>query len=82
MKERNELKEEATNSGNKESEKEYKKKGKAIKKAIGEDEREYYGKDFGDNSDSSTAWKTAKVILGMNNNLAPTVIKKKMKMVM
>jgi hypothetical protein len=77
MKERNELKEEATNSGNKESEKEYKKKGKAIKKAIGEDEREYYGKDFGDNSDSSTAWKTAKVILGMNNNLAPTVIKRK-----
>ena len=77
MKERNELKEEATKSGKTDSEKEYKKKGKAIKKAIGEDEREYYGKDFGDNSDSSTAWKTAKVILGMNNNLAPTVIKKK-----
>ena len=67
MKERNELKEEATHCGNKESEKEFKKKGKAIKKA----------KDFGDNTDSSTAWKTAKVILGMNNNLSPTVIKKK-----
>ena len=77
MKERNELKETAVQSGNKEAEKEYKKKGKEIKKALTEDEHEYFRKDFGDNSDPSTAWKSAKVILKMNNNLAPTVIKNK-----
>ena len=35
----------------------------------------YFNKDFGECSDRSNAWKTAKVILGANNNLSPTAIK-------
>ena len=76
MMERNELKEEAVREGDKVSENKAKKKGKEVKKALAEDEKEYYKKDFGENLDWSTAWRTARVILGVNNNLAPTVIKK------
>ena len=77
MMERSELKLKATKDGDKNAEKESKKKGKEIKKAVIEDEKEYFKKDFGDNSDTSRAWRTAKEILGVNKNLAPTVIKKK-----
>ena len=76
MMQRNELKENAVRVGDKESEKEAKRKGKEVKKALIEDEKEYYKKDFGENLDWSAAWSTAKVILGTNTNLAPTVIKK------
>ena len=75
MKERKELKELAANTGDKEAEKKAKKKGKEIKKALKEDEKIYYEKDFGENMDASTAWRTVKVVLGDNNNLAPTAIK-------
>ena len=75
MLERNALKEEAAGTGNKEAEKKFKKKGKEIKKALIEDEKQYYAKDFGEKLDSSSAWRTAKVILGDNSNLAPSVIK-------
>ena len=75
MIERNALKEQATTEGDKEAEKKFKKKGKEIKKALIEDEKKYYQKDFGENMDISSAWRTAKVILGENNNLAPTAIK-------
>ena len=51
--------------------------GKEIKKAIINDEKEYFKKDFGDMKDTSKAWRTAKVIMGMNKNLMPTVIKTK-----
>ena len=72
---RNALKLKAVKDADKIAEKEVKKLGKQIKKSIVKDEREYYSKDFGENIDSSVAWHTAKVILGMNSNLAPTVIK-------
>ena len=75
MEERNNLKKEAVAEGNKVAEKEFKKKGKEIKKALINDEKLYYQKDFGESKDVSAAWRTAKVILGENNNLAPTVIK-------
>ena len=48
---------------------------KKIKKALIEDEHIYYQNDFGENLDLSSAWRTARVILGENNNLSPTVIK-------
>ena len=56
--ERNCLKEEATKNGDSKAEKEVKKLGKEIKKAVVKDEKEYYEKDFGENADSSTAWRT------------------------
>jgi hypothetical protein len=34
-------------------------------------------KNFGDKEDTAKAWRTAKVILGMNKNLQPTSIKTK-----
>ena len=74
MSERNALKEEAAATGSKEAEKNSKKKGKEVKKALVEDEKTYYEKDFGD---ISSAWNTVKVLLGQNNNLAPNVIKTK-----
>ena len=76
MMERNTLEEEAVKNADKKAEKEAKKLSKQLKKAVEKDEKEYYKKDFGENMDSSSAWRTAKVILGVNNNLAPTVIKK------
>ena len=72
---RNALKLKAVNNADKIAEKEAKMLGKKIKKSILSDEKEYYSKDFGDNMDSSVAWRTTKVILGINSNLAPTVIK-------
>ena len=77
MQERNELKEEALKTGNRDAERLFKKKGREIKKALSEDEREYFSKDFGEISNPANAWKTAKVILGVNSSLAPTVIKSK-----
>ena len=75
LKERNSLKEEATATGDKDAEKQAKKKGREIKKAMVEDKIQYYSKDFGEKLDSSSSWQTARVILGENNNLAPTAIK-------
>ena len=75
MKERNTLKELATNTGDKEAEKKFQKLGKVIKKGLKEDEKQYFEKDFGEKMDLSSAWSTARVILGQNNNLAPTAIK-------
>ena len=69
MIESNALKEEAVVTGSKEAEKKFKKKGKEIKKALVEDEKQYYAKDFGEKLDPTSAWRTAKVILGDNNNL-------------
>ena len=77
IKDRNTLKEEAVKIGNIENEKEVKKMGKKIKKAVIEDELEFYKKDFGETANSSSAWRTAKEILGINHNLSPTVIKKR-----
>ena len=75
MKERNALKDLATTTGDKEAEKQFKKLGKLIKKGLKEDEKEYFKKDFGEQMDLSSTWRTARVILGQNNNLAPTAIK-------
>ena len=75
MMERKALQEQATHIGDKIALKKAKKKGKEIKKALIEDETEYYKKDFGEQMDLSSAWRTARVILGENNNLAPTAIK-------
>ena len=75
LKERNSLKEEATATGDKDAEKLAKKKGREIKKAMAEDKIQYYSKDFGEKLDSSSSWQTARVILGENNNLAPTAIR-------
>ena len=75
MKERNALKELATTTNDKAAEKEFKKKGKLIKKALKEDEKKYFQKDFGEKMDVSSAWRTARNILGQNMNLAPTAIK-------
>ena len=75
MKERNILKELAATTGDKEFEKKFKKKGKDIKKSLKEDEKKYYERDFGETMNPSSAWRTARVILGDNSNLAPTAIK-------
>ena len=75
MKDRNALKELATATGDKVAEKEFKKKGKLIKKALKDDEKKYYEKDFEEKMDSSSAWSTARTILGENKNLSPTAIK-------
>ena len=42
---------------------------------MAEDKIQYYSKDFGEKLDSSSSWQTARVILGDNNNLAPTAIR-------
>ena len=74
---RNAWKEVSVKFGYKSAEKIAKELGKEIKVAAVNDEKEYFKKDFGDNQDTSKAWKTAKVILGMNKNLMPTAIKNK-----
>ena len=38
-------------------------------------ERNALKKDFGEQMDLSSTWRKARVILGQNNNLAPTAIK-------
>ena len=75
MSERNKLKEKAITDGDKNAEIEFKRKGKEIKKALIEDEKLYYMNDFTENKDLSATWRTAKVLLGENTNLAPTAIK-------
>ena len=75
MCERNNLKEKAAIHGDKNSEIEFKRKGKEIKKALIEDEKLYYMKDFSENNELSATWRTAKTVLGENVNLSPTVIK-------
>ena len=49
--------------------------GKEIKKSISKDREKYFNKDFEEGVDRSNAWKTAKVILGVNSNSSPTGIK-------
>ena len=75
MCERNNLKEKAAIHGDKNSEIEFKRKGKEIKKALIEDEKLYYMKDFSVNNELSATWRTAKTVLGENVNLSPTAIK-------
>ena len=77
MKARNSWKEVASKHGFKSAEKIAEDLGKEIKKSIVVDEKEYYAKDFGDTQDTAKAWRTAKVLLGMNKNLTPTSIKNK-----
>ena len=77
IKGRDSWKEVATKRGYKSAHKIAKVLGKEIKKAVKNDEREYFKKDFGDKEDTAKAWRTAKVILGMNKNLQPTSIKTK-----
>ena len=67
----------AVNCGYKSAEKIVKDLGKEIKQATEKDKDEYFNKDFGEGSDRSNAWKTAKVILGVNSNQSPTMIKVK-----
>ena len=75
MEDRKAVKEESVATGDKVLVAEAKKLGKLIKRSISEDEKAYYGKDFGEHFDVKTAWRTAKDILGTNKNLAPTAIK-------
>ena len=75
IEERNAWKELAVNNKYRTAERFSKELGKEIKKAITNDRRDYFNKDFGENCDRSNAWKTARVILGQNNNLLPTEIK-------
>ena len=75
LKARKEWKELAVKSGFKSAEKISKDLGKEIKKSIVSDKKEYFEKDFGDIRDTSKAWQTAKVILGMNKNVMPVSIK-------
>ena len=72
---RNSWKELAVSQGYKSAEKIAKDLGKEIKKAAAEDKRAYFNKDFKECCDRSNAWKTAKVILGINDNISPTSIK-------
>ena len=76
IKGRDSWKEIATKNGYKSAHKIAKSLGKEIKKAVLNDEKEYFKKDFGDKEDTSKAWRTAKVIMGMNKNLMPTSIKR------
>ena len=75
MQARNSWKEIATKYGYKGALDISKELGKDIKQAVAKDREAYFNKDFAECSDRSNAWKTAKVILGMNNNLSPTAIK-------
>ena len=75
MLDRNALKEQAIENCDKTLEKDVKKKGREIKKALAKDEKEYYARDLNASLETSAAWNTAKSILGINNNLSPTVIK-------
>ena len=74
---RNSWKELAATKGYQSAEKFTKELGKEIKKAAAEDKKMYFNKDFSECGDRSNAWKTAKILLGVNNNLSPTVIKVK-----
>ena len=71
---RNSWKQIAANNGYKNAEKIAKEIGKEIKKAVAVDRKNYFNKDFSACCDRSNAWKTAKVILGTNNNLAPSIV--------
>ena len=75
MEDRKKLKEKSDNEGDKVAKKESKKKGRKIKKALTDGKKLYYQKDFGKSKDVSSAWRTAKVILGEHTNGAPTIIK-------
>ena len=72
---RNSWKEMAVKYGYKSAEKMSKELGKEIKKKLSEDKRVYFNKDFGECNDRSNTWKTAKIIMGVNNNSSPTTIK-------
>ena len=54
---------------------EFKEKQKEVKKAVEFDKKDGHEKDLGDNATSKGAWQTARNILGMNKNLAPTALK-------
>ena len=75
MKERAVLQEEASKHADKVLLEEYKLKAKEVKKAVEEDKKLEMEKDLWDNVGRKMVWKTAKNILGMNKNLAPTALK-------
>ena len=75
MQDRKVLKEEAVKTGDPILETEAKRVGKEIKKALENDKKEYFAKDFGEKVDPATAWRAANEIMGQNKNLAPTAIK-------
>ena len=77
IKTRNSWKEIAVSRGYRCAEKIVKDLGKEIKKAVANDKKVYFNKDFGECCDRSNAWKTAKVLMGLNNNLTPTEIRMK-----
>ena len=47
---------------------------KEVKKAIAKDEKEFFESGFGDDMDSTKAWRTANELLGTVKNLSPTAI--------
>ena len=74
---RNSWKKVAVSQGYGSAEKIAKDLSKEIKKAVDKDKKTYFNRDFGENCDQSNAWKTVKVILGINDNLSPTEIRLK-----
>ena len=73
--ERNTLKVEASKHADITLMEEFKEKAKQVKKAVENDKKEAYMKDLGDAATSKGAWRTAKNLLGMTKNLAPTTLK-------
>ena len=72
--ERNALQQEATATNSKVLLEEFKKKANKVKKALLIDKKEYYEKSLDDEVTVSTAWKTARKLLNIDKNLAPTNI--------
>ena len=75
IKARNSWKKVAVNHGYKSAEKIAKELGSEIKKAIIVDNTVYFNKDFREGFDRSNAWKTEKILLGINSNFSPTSVK-------
>ena len=74
IKNRNALQEEATRTKCDILKKEFNILCKEVKKAIAEDEKEFFERGFDDGMDSTTAWRTANELLGTVKNLSPTAI--------
>ena len=74
MEERDALKSEATANNDETLFGEFKQKRNEVKKKIIEDQKEYIKKEFDGNQSSSSIWKSAYKILGMNSSKSPTQI--------
>ena len=75
IRERNALQAEATKWKDPVLAQEFKEKAKEVKKAVEADKKYGREKALGDSTTSKQAWQTAKNILGMSQNLAPTALK-------